>query len=337
MKRTVQSIDGDGGRIDAFGKLRTDRGDQRLVVAGQVKRREYQIKRRVLRLGIFATERLDPAPEAVNAFKRAVNDQALFDPQAAIIRAQRDVHQKIEDPETLAAFWRPPDDDKAGARDQAFDEIDGGRRHQNVAELRKREARLSVRAVVRLGVLSVSAVVRLGVGRPVGRRGEGLVVAHTRRLSARASAKSLPIFERLMITSRPASYQRRAHCSTAASASGSARIVRQSTPPRTGKAAIAPLDPRHHIGLRPSIRPAMPVSTPSQTCNPFVTFSSASNLIAAFAASPRNLGLPTFSACGVRRRQDTAASSSVRISRKAQIMTGTRIISPLSSSQGQRG
>jgi hypothetical protein len=74
-----------------------------------------------------------------------------------------------------------------------------------------------------------------------------------------ASLRSLPPIGLLMKTSRPAVSQRAAHISTARAlaSSFSASRVRHSTPPRTGKAATAPAEPRAHVGLNPSWRAAV--------------------------------------------------------------------------------
>src|SRR4051794_24666385 len=42
---------------------------------------------------------------------------------AAVAPAERHVHQQIEHPEALAAFRRPPNNGKPGARDNAFHQI----------------------------------------------------------------------------------------------------------------------------------------------------------------------------------------------------------------------
>ena len=54
-------------------------------------------------------ERLAPLAEAAPAFKADVDDGALPDAMAAIVPAERDVHQQVEDQEALAAFRRSPE------------------------------------------------------------------------------------------------------------------------------------------------------------------------------------------------------------------------------------
>ncbi len=80
----------------------------------------------------------------------------------------------------------------------------------------------------------------------------------------------------------------------------SAKIVRHSTPPRTGKLAMAPAEPRAQHGRNPSCRAARQVSMPSPTVSPIVTASSASSLTAAPLACP-SIRRSTFAPSGVRR------------------------------------
>jgi hypothetical protein len=68
-------------------------------------------------------EGLNAGAESFGALKGAIHNCALPDAAAAILPAKRDVHDKVKDEERFPAFWRPPNDDKTGARHEALNKI----------------------------------------------------------------------------------------------------------------------------------------------------------------------------------------------------------------------
>src|SRR5215472_2189062 len=61
--------------------------------------------------------------EAALTFARDIDRCAGLYAAAAIVPAERNVHQDVEDPECLAAFWRTVDHGQAFARQEALDQI----------------------------------------------------------------------------------------------------------------------------------------------------------------------------------------------------------------------
>ena len=78
--------------------------------------------------------------KAARAFEADVDDGALPDAMAAIVPAERDVHQEVEDQEALAAFRRAPDDDEAASREEALDAIVVAIERREVGEADENEA-----------------------------------------------------------------------------------------------------------------------------------------------------------------------------------------------------
>src|SRR5262245_58992331 len=61
--------------------------------------------------------------ETFGTLEGDIDDRTLLDALAAIFPAERDMHDKIEHPEALAALWRSPRYNETGARNDAVDEI----------------------------------------------------------------------------------------------------------------------------------------------------------------------------------------------------------------------
>jgi len=65
--------------------------------------------------------------ESTFAFAGDIDDGSPLDEVSAVDGAEGDMHCKIEGPERLAAFRRPPDDDEPIFWDDAFDDVAGRR------------------------------------------------------------------------------------------------------------------------------------------------------------------------------------------------------------------
>jgi hypothetical protein len=68
-----------------------------------------------------------PSAEPGHTLAGNVQDRTLLNPMAAVFPTERDVHLDVENPKCLSAFGRTPDDGDADARQDAVDEVLGGR------------------------------------------------------------------------------------------------------------------------------------------------------------------------------------------------------------------
>jgi|SRR5271166_1850894 len=111
-ERAVERIDADDRR-KVLAHLPPDVVDQGWPVGGERERVGDEEERRVVALfELGEPERLAPLAEGQPAFETAALPHAM----AAIVPAERDVHQEIEDEEALAAFRRPPEDGETASR-----------------------------------------------------------------------------------------------------------------------------------------------------------------------------------------------------------------------------
>jgi len=95
------------------------------VIGDQVDRHVDQAERhQSIVIGEMASPpSLNTAGKSWSAFEREINDAALLHLAPAILPAERDMHDGVEGPETLAAFRRPPHDHQADAREDALHAI----------------------------------------------------------------------------------------------------------------------------------------------------------------------------------------------------------------------
>ena len=273
-ERAVERVDADDRR-DVRSHLPLDVVDQRLAVGGERQRVGDKVARRVFALlQLGSPERFAPFAEGPPAFKADIDDSALPHAMAAILPAERDVHQEIEDEETLAAFRRSPEHGQTASRQHALDAIvvaverlevaeadqdeAGGRRLLPVARRRRWRfrRRQHAHAKSRQFLFGTFVPASLRVSRDDVVEIAKLVGSQEADLPARSPPSRLKFSGRTF-----------------------ARAVRvvidddveASIPGRTGNFAIIEVEPVAHIGRRPnSAMPVSAVSFPSARYRPWV-------------------------------------------------------------------
>jgi len=109
-------------------------------------------------------EGIGARPETVLPFKREIDHLTSMHAASAVFPAEGDVHHHREDPERLAALRRAPQDNQAGAWDDAFDQIFGHRRAGELVERNEIEAPAAL--IHAVGLVSPQDLVNLGIDWP---------------------------------------------------------------------------------------------------------------------------------------------------------------------------